>query len=217
MRSLYLILLFISLSLSAMAQETPKIEVFSGFSLMQASYGGGVSPSLTGFDSSINYNINKFLGVKADFSGQFNGKQNVTLNSTTPIVIPGIPVPVIPPFPGSSAYIKSSHFLFMFGPQITYRRKERIEPFGHFLFGGDRRNIKLPVAVSTNGNTTTTTYIVGNDTGFGIIVGGGVDVKVAKDIALRPVQLDYIMSTAGGNTNNMVRFSAGLVIRLGYN
>lgn len=57
-----------------------------------------------------------------------------------------------------------------------------------------------------------------SDTGFGFIAGGGIDLKVHKNIAIRPIQIDYLLGThengADFNLHNL-KLSFGVVFRLG--
>jgi len=63
------------------------------------------------------------------------------------------------------------------------------------------------------------TNVNGSGTGFTTATGGGVDLRVAPRIAVRPVQIDWIhLGSANvfgmdmGNSNGF-RYSAGLVVR----
>ena len=50
--------------------------------------------------------------------------------------------------------------------------------------------------------------------GLAVMAGGGVDVKVAPRLAIRPVQFDWMMLRAQGETlKKNVRYSAGIVFR----
>ena len=49
---------------------------------------------------------------------------------------------------------------------------------------------------------------------FGISAGGGIDVHISKQVALRP-QLDYLNFRSHGQTGNAGRASLGLVFRFG--
>jgi hypothetical protein len=58
-----------------------------------------------------------------------------------------------------------------------------------------------------------------SDTGLGFIAGGGIDMKVSKTIAARPIQFDYLMgrhSIFGDNSKlHNIKISFGIVFRLG--
>lgn len=68
-----------------------------------------------------------------------------------------------------------STFNFLFGPRLT-ARGNRVEGFAHALVGGVRRKLES----------------FASETDFAVGVGGGVDVKVSRDFAVRLFQVDYI-------------------------
>ncbi|MBZ5527096.1 MAG: porin family protein [Acidobacteriia bacterium] len=85
---------------------------------------------------------------------------------------------------------------FMFGPVFSYRKNERITPFAHALLGG---------AVASGGGTATA---------FSIALGGGFDVRVNKQFAVRLVQGDWMLFHSGGIWDKKdARVSAGVVFR----
>jgi len=71
--------------------------------------------------------------------------------------------------------IRFTTFNFLFGPRVT-ARGHRVEAFAHGLVGGVRREIQD----------------VGSSVDFALGAGGGVDVKVARNVAIRLFQADYI-------------------------
>lgn len=75
--------------------------------------------------------------------------------------------------PGPDIDFKTLNFLF--GPRFT-ARGDRVEGFAHMLVGGVRRQIED----------------FDSDVDFALGVGGGVDIKVARNFGVRLVQLDYI-------------------------
>jgi opacity protein-like surface antigen len=96
---------------------------------------------------------------------------------------------------------------YMFGPRIAVRNKgnDKVTPYFHALFGGAH------VSASAFG-------IGGSDNAFALAVGGGVDARVTKNVAVRVVQADYMLTkfTDGVNDRqNSVRISAGIVFRWG--
>jgi opacity protein-like surface antigen len=63
-RALFLIAVALMLSVSALGQDTPKAELFGGYS-----YAGSGS---NGFDASIAGNVNHWFGLVADVGGQYS-------------------------------------------------------------------------------------------------------------------------------------------------
>ena len=91
---------------------------------------------------------------------------------------------------------------YLFGPRVNLRQG-RVTPFAQALFGG------FWVA---DGVT------LGSASAFGTTMGGGIDIRVSKHIALRPAQAEYFLTKLpDGNTNrqNNFRYGAGVMLRLG--
>ncbi|MCI0486285.1 MAG: porin family protein [Blastocatellia bacterium] len=88
--------------------------------------------------------------------------------------------------------------LFQVGPKFTYRESERVHPYFQALFGGAR--------LSSSGFS---------DTAFALTVGGGVDVKVHKNVAIRVIDAGYVLLRNEGQSAHNGRISAGLVFRFG--
>ena len=107
------------LPLAAMAQDTPKAEVFGGYSYLRANVlpRVGIDLNLNGWNGSVSGNVNDWLGVTADFSGQYGR----------------------PSFLGFSPEgLKTNVHSFLFGPSVAYRGNSALVPFGHALFGVSR-------------------------------------------------------------------------------
>jgi opacity protein-like surface antigen len=86
---------------------------------------------------------------------------------------------------------------FQFGPKFSYRENDRVTPFVHTLVGGAR---------------------VGNgfsETGFAWTTGGGVDLKVHRNVAVRLIEANYMLTRFDGGNAHNGRLSAGLVWRFG--
>ncbi|NOT61225.1 MAG: hypothetical protein HOP19_13480, partial [Acidobacteria bacterium] len=137
-------------------------------------------------------NFNKWFGLKADFSGHYDSYN----------------------FPTIGKVNLSSH-LFLAGGQFTYRGSDRIQPFAHLMAGtvllrGTTSNIPCPATVPACVNKITV-----SDTGFAMAAGGGVDLKVAKALAIRLIQADYIYIRNDGENGHAMRLSTGVVVRLG--
>ena len=117
---LYVSLLAVPLlsAVSAYAQENaPKVDVFAGYSYVQANPGvtGVDSFHLHGGNASVGYSIRSWLGGVADFGGYTNGD---ILNTHT----------------------SGTFSTYLFGPRVSYRHYSRITPFGQVLFGAAHAN-----------------------------------------------------------------------------
>lgn len=88
------------------------------------------------------------------------------------------------------------------GPRFSYRKLGRLAPFGQVLLGGGHGS------ELAGGFTGVNSFVFGG--------GGGTDIGLDRSgrFALRP-QLDYFGFRANGSTTNTVRFSVGIVFRLG--
>ncbi len=64
--------LLLLLPCSAAAQDTPKLEVFGGYSYLRANPGSGfVGSNASGWNASAAWNLNSRWGLKADFGGVY--------------------------------------------------------------------------------------------------------------------------------------------------
>jgi hypothetical protein len=103
MRNLILIsLLCVLCTLSAMSQDTPRVEVFGGYSLL---HDGNASPTnFHGWDASSTAYVNRWFGITADFSGHYS------TTNTSFLAAPGVP-----------AEVRETQRIhnFMFGPHLA--------------------------------------------------------------------------------------------------
>jgi opacity protein-like surface antigen len=83
----------------------------------------------------------------------------------------------------------------MFGPRFSFAVR-KFRPFAEFEFGLGH--------VNTNG--------FGSDTSFAMALGGGLDYRIVRPLALR-FQGDYVSTRFFGTTQNNVRLSTGIVFR----
>jgi opacity protein-like surface antigen len=194
MKKLVLVAVFLlGFSVMAMAQDTPAIEVFGGYSLvlidtstaLKQSGFEGMDLNLNGWNGSIAFNGNKWAGFVADFGGYYGTV--------------GYEERKRPPYSWADISVHS----LMFGPKFTLHRGA-VSPFVQTLFGMAR--IKAKELGDTHSE---------ND--FAIALGGGLDVNLNSHVAIRPVQLDWFMNKTGvtGDFADHLRFSSGVVFKLG--
>jgi len=184
-----LLALFVSFTLPAIAQNTPKLEVFGGYQYLHFDLSGSAL-KMNGFDASATYNFNRWLGMTADISGAYNGNT---------------------PNPGGPA--GTTHiYNYMFGPTIYPFGHRRITMFVHGLAGDGHIHIYLPPA---GGNPSLTL----TDTSFTYAAGGGFDLRITRHIAVRLFQGDYeqthFLQDFGFPAQKNIRIAAGIVFRLG--
>ncbi len=116
MRKLVLFLLLIPLFAFS---QTPRAEVFGGYSLLHAP-----SQNFQGWNGAATLNIYRCLGITADFSGHY-WSQSLTL-------------PLLGPFE-----TKMRIYSYTFGPTVALRNKTRFTPFTRLLLGGARQTFSL--------------------------------------------------------------------------
>jgi hypothetical protein len=51
-------------------------------------------------------------------------------------------------------------------------------------------------------------------TGFAAEIGAGVDVKLNNRLSVRPLQLDYQLTTMNGGVSNNLKLTAGVAVML---
>ena len=99
-------------------QETPKLELFGGYSYMRADDVSN-GANMNGWNGSITGNTSSWFGVTLDLSGHYRN-------------IDGLPF---------ARAVVNTHILAV-GPQIAARGSERVRPFAHFLFGVGRSGFR---------------------------------------------------------------------------
>jgi hypothetical protein len=206
MKPLFVFCLLVCLAVPALAQESPKSELFAGYSYLRTDEGDidllqltGIPGTATreganlhGFNVGITYNLQQSFGFVLDIGGAF-GTVDYTVNAQGVTGAQGV---------------RTNLYTFLFGPQF-YLRKDRYALFGRGMVGLARTNQK--VFVSGQGFSA-------NDTAFAAGFGGGLDVHFGEKISARLFQADYILTRfedfqAGDRVQGAVRVSTGLVFR----
>lgn len=203
------LLLFLPSVVSAQtgSDSVPLVEVFGGYSYLRTDLNPNfpffgrveIDKNMHGWNASATVNVNKWLGVEADFSGhygptfdEFGFVQNPRSN------------------------LRQHHHTFLFGPKITVRNNSRFTPFGHILFG----------VAKTQATLTGLDEFVGvTDKGFAMVMGGGLDIKLGDRVAIRAAQVDHLEGRLFSDFNftltlkrlpqDNIRFSTGIVINFG--
>jgi peptidoglycan-associated lipoprotein len=105
--------------------------------------------------------------------------------------------------------INRQTFTYLFGPRVNWRLS-RLTPYAQFLFGGAYEW----GIINANGLSTT-------QNGFATAAGLGFDINITHRVAVKPLQVEYLMTQVPGlvsNRNavqNNLRYSGGLVFRFG--
>ncbi len=179
-KSLLVVAAFVCLfTLGAAAQDYPKFEVPVGFSFVNVhpQISEVTSFNVFGGGGGFVYNFTPIFGVKADFDGYTQGS-GVKVTQNGQVI-------------GSAS---GNVFTYMFGPQFK-KHSGRFQPFGEALFGAAHTNFyanacKLDIGCGSGS---------GNNNGFAMEFGGGLDIPITKSIQFRPVEVDYLYTHFGSN------------------
>ena len=193
-RIILLLLCLLSLPLVGSAQ-VPLFQVYGGYAYTHVDSGGVsnlVNPGArdwNGWAASFAGNFTRHFGVVFDCSGAYG--PSYPLNPT------GIGPRVHEETPFLHAYLAGPQFLLPLG---------RVLFFAHGLAGATQMR---------RGFMGVDTTISRSDFAFGGAVGGGIDLSLTRDVALRLAQADYLIGKNFGVTGNDLRVSGGIVFQLG--
>jgi hypothetical protein len=103
---------------------------------------------------------------------------------------------------GTEAGLKVNTQSLTYGPVFSYRKTRNVVLFGRTLLGAvrggrDYLGISKP------------------EERFGVYAGGGFDVKVRPNLALRLFQADYLLTRFSGVRQDNFRLSAGIILLFG--
>ena len=219
-KSITLIVGVLLFTLVAGAQDVPKFETFLGFTYMRTDLqsdnvlGRSIgSFSMDGGSAQFIYNFNKSIGFVADLGAVNRGNVGV-LN------------------------IDNRTAFFLFGPRVSHHSSSRFTPYFQILFGVAERSARKEVNALTDPNTPVfpgvtphdlfpgpgveiTAQVSASQTGFAMITGGGIDWRISKRFAFRPIEVDYVLTTfpslvtGNSGTQNGLRASTGFIFTFG--
>ena len=192
------ILIFTSMSLSAIAQSkmndksSSRFSIFGGYSLLHYNNGTDTAhwgsnetdytANANGIVSSATYNLNRMFALVGEY-GFYHAGSFSNIN----------------PSPGES--VTANFQTYLFGPKFSFHNGP-ISPFAQVLIGGINGTVK-----GYGNGSGSFTKPGGN--AFALAVGGGFDWKLTPHLSLRPAQVEYLMSHfsnsqtfAGGPTDN---------------
>ena len=205
-----IVLLF---ALAAAAQDMPKMETFLGYTYVRANSATNIPAfSANGGSGQFVYNFSKYFGGVLDLGAVHNGNL-------------------------SGFQIDSTAVNFLLGPRWSFRFS-RLTPYLEALFGGSylaessrvSSIVSTPVIVlpvPTTGlvpiipGQPITSRLVASQAAFAMAIGGGLDIKINKNVSFRPIGLDYYMTRfqnlRSGNDNNQnnLRYTAGVNFTFG--
>src|SRR5580704_8660055 len=206
-RTVLLVGVALLMGTSAFAQEYSKWEIPVDYTYARGN-GANIAPfSLNGGGGGIVYNFSRFFGIKGDLQGY--GSTTRVINNVS-ILNPDGTFTNIP-----QVRVNGNLFTYMAGPQLRLP-PHTFKPFAEFLCGGAQTNTYTNLVKATGSN------VAPNNNAFAMAVGGGFDIRVNKNISIRPFQMDYLLTRfgssliPGGSQNqNNFRYAAGVNFTFG--
>lgn len=110
--------------------------------------------------------------------------------------------------------LNNTEFTYLFGPRFNWRTSSRITPYVQTLIGG----VRFSNAYDSNLGSP---IVGGSQNNFAMAFGGGVDYRVNDHLAVKPLQVEYLMTQIPDSFSNVnqaqndLRYSAGVVFRFG--
>jgi hypothetical protein len=178
---------------AAFAQTDTKMEVSANYSYMRFNPQNSniiSSFSLNGGGGAFSYFFTDMIGIKAEFEGYGSTTRTLVVTGTN---------------------VQANLFTYNVGPVLKYRHG-KFQPFGEVLFGGAHSNAYVNLCNASGG-------CIGSpsNNAFDFIIGGGLDIPVAKSISIRPAEVDFVLTrfgnnfTGGNNNQSNFRYQAGVV------
>jgi opacity protein-like surface antigen len=202
----YLLICAALLSASvAAATDLPKMETFLGYDFARFDPNSPFVPSFNanGGSGQFVYNVRSGFGVAIDLGAVTKGTLNQTPIDTTIVD-------------------------FVAGPRYTFHNHSRFMPYVQALFGGVYATTSAPISVLPSAGpvfpllgaivapTAITARLTAANTGFAMLIGGGLDIKLGKHVAFRPFEASYYRTrvpsllTGEDSERNDFRYSAGV-------
>jgi len=179
----------------AYAQVPTSGNIFGGFSYVNADLISGSRTNLNGWNASLEGKVFPFVGIVADFSGNY-GSQAVTV----PLELPVSPCPSsgCHSSTGTTSNVTLHQHNFLFGPRVS-TSVGKVRPFAHALFGASH------LAESGSGASSSANS-------FAYALGGGLDYRLMRAVGWR-IQADMLQTRFFSTTQSDFRLSTGLVLR----
>jgi opacity protein-like surface antigen len=146
-----------------------------------------------GVNIDAGYNFTRYVGAKADFSYHRKSQDFAPL-------VGG----------GERLRLDAKLTQFMGGIKIQDNAMEtKVRPFAQALFGLGH------IAVDASGNTTglPNDLLSDSETGFAAAIGGGLDIRIHKNVDFRAIKVEYNPVRIDGETGNNIRLGIGLNFR----
>jgi hypothetical protein len=173
--------------------EIGDIVGFPGTSEVQAIY---VNFNLYGWRTSVTENLNSWFGGELDLGGLYGSLPANFLQPAVPII--------------------THSTSFLFGPHFAMRRHSRLTPFAHVLVGGvHMTNVTNQTAFFAPSEGWVSAGTRESSTAFAVSPGAGLDVQENNRMALRVIQVDYVMSRLYQHRQDSGEVSFGVMFNFG--
>lgn len=184
--TLWFVALFLCGTAPLFAADTPQLELAGSYAFMRDTSRSDSFPA--GWAATATGNVNSWIGVVAEVGGSYKSCDNCQRGPFAS-----------DRFRGNN--LRVSVLTFLGGPRVASHANSLITPFGQVLLGGShiRGGLEWDGALNT---------------GFTYQPGGGVDVRVARNAAVR-LQGDYRIIRTSGRFNKEPRFAVGIVFTHG--
>ena len=159
-----------------------------------------------GGNLSVEGNVNHWLGGTFDFGGTFT-----TFHFDLSQVASALHL--VPLGTTVTATLRPHILTFVGGPQVHFRRDEKIQPFARVLLGGAYAHLS-PDSLTAEAATIAAPQFTTNSHSFAALGGVGIDYWWAKYAAVR-VTTDYARTYLFGQHQGNVRFTVGMNFRVG--
>jgi len=182
------------------AQETPKFDLFGGYSFGRLKTPDDIGPAnLNGWDSSLTWNLNSWLGIDAEGSGHYGS----SLNRSQIMILVCTPTGCVNPMP---PFTTDQRFhTYAIGPRFTWRNGHVVTPFAHVLFGGLHAT-----SVEDGGIFKFTEHA----DSFLVKTGGGLDLRLNSHASWR-TQIDCLTYRPNMRTKDSFAVTTGPVFHFG--
>ena len=219
MRVKYTILVGVTLlAKTAFSQEEPsKVDFYGVYSYLRfnPTLPGVQSHNLNGGGAGATFFLDKYFGVKGELMGYETAIWAATFPSrlvaTPPVVTPHGTTAIVP---AGTYSARANMFTYLFGPVVRIPMK-KATVFGETLFGGSNTNGygNLERAIDAGGGTLS---VSGSQHPFSMAVGGGLDINLSENVAIRVAEFDYFLtrytnSITSTNNQNNFRYLFGIV------
>ena len=166
---LIITMLFVA-TMSAYAQdEYPKFELAGTFTMLRHDIQILGNETMNGYGIGMQYNINKYFGIAGEWTATHGSSGPETFTEAGRIYV----------IPKLDTRVQT----LLFGPRFSYRSRA-VTVFGHWLVGAATN--KFDDDIGTFNYESYTKWQVA------MAIGGGLDINLGKNFAIRAAQLDWV-------------------------